>query len=124
MHRALGVARSVIGGVSMIVLVVARGYSNASTPSAIQPIAVSAAVSRIGIQNFKFDPPTITVPAGTTVTWINRDDSVHTVTSEDGRLASAGLNHGEQFSYRFTVPGTYAYHCALHPHMMARIVVQ
>jgi len=104
--------------------VVARGYSNASTPSAIQPIAVSAAVSRIGIQNFKFDPPTITVPAGTTVTWINRDDSVHTVTSEDGRLASAGLNNGEQFSYRFTAPGTYAYHCALHPKMTAKIVVK
>jgi len=108
----------------MIVLVAARGYSNASTPVMVQPIAVSAAVSRIGIQNFKFDPPTITVSAGTTVTWINRDGTVHTVTSEDGRLASAGLNNGEQFSYRFTAPGTYAYHCALHPHMMARIIVQ
>lgn len=124
MHRMLGVARSVIGGVSMIVLVAARGYSNASTPPGGQPIAASAAVSRIGIHNFKFDPPTITVSVGTTVTWINRDETVHTVTSEDGRLASVGLNNGEQFSYRFAAPGTYAYHCALHPHMMARIIVQ
>jgi len=124
MHRVLGVARSVIGGISMIVLVAARGHSNGSTPSTVQPVAVSAAVSRIGIQNFKFDPSTMTVSAGTTVTWINRDETVHTVTSEDGRLASAGLNNGQQFSYRFTAPGTYAYHCALHPHMMARIIVQ
>jgi plastocyanin len=66
----------------------------------------------------------LTVPVGATVTWVNQDDDAHTVTADDGRFTSAGLDHGEQFSYRFAAPGTYAYHCALHPHMTARIVVQ
>ena len=96
----------------------------ASPPPAARTAAASAAVPQIAIQSFKFTPATVTVPIGTTVTWVNRDDDAHTVTADDGRLASAGLDHGEQFSYRFTAPGNYAYHCALHPRMTARIIVK
>jgi len=83
-----------------------------------------AEAPRIGIAKFQFGPSTVTVPVGTTVTWVNQDDDAHTVTADDGRFSSAGLDHDEQFSYRFAAPGTYAYHCALHPHMTARIVVK
>jgi plastocyanin len=69
-------------------------------------------------------PRGVDISVGTTVTWSNHDDQIHTVTTDDGRLRSAALSHDEQFSYRFTVPGTYAYHCALHPHMTARIIVK
>ena len=96
----------------------------AGTMPVVQATAASAAVADIAIQSFKFAPSTVTVPVGTTATWTNHDDQIHTVTTDDGRLRSTALNHDEQFSYTFTVPGTYAYHCALHPHMTARIIVK
>jgi len=119
-----GMLRPVIRGASMVVLVVASGSFMAATMPVVQATAASAAVADIAIQDFKFTPSTVTVPVGTTVTWSNHDDQIHTVTTDDGRLRSAALSHDEQFSYAFTVPGTYAYHCALHPHMTARTIVK
>jgi plastocyanin len=87
-------------------------------------IAAAAEAPRISIAQFQFGPKTVTVPVGTTVTWVNRDDDAHTVTADDGSFTSAGLDRGEQFSHQFTAPGTYAYHCALHPHMTARVIVK
>ncbi len=78
----------------------------------------------IGIEHFAFGEKTLTVPAGTTVTWVNHDDEPHTVTSAEKLFTSPGLDAGESFSYRFTTPGTYVYFCALHPHMTARVVVR
>jgi plastocyanin len=123
-RKGPGMLRAAIGGAAIAVLVVVGGASLASPTPGARTAAASAAVSEIAIQGFKFTPGTVTVPIGTTVTWVNHDDDAHTVTADDGRLASAGLDHGEQFSYRFTAPGTYAYHCALHPYMTARIIVK
>jgi plastocyanin len=96
-----------------------------SAPAATRVAAVqSTAGPRLDIKAFRFSEPSLTVPVGTTVTWVNQDQDAHTVTADDGRFTSAGLDHGEQFSYQFTAAGTYAYHCALHPHMTARIVVK
>ncbi len=78
----------------------------------------------VDIHNFQFSVPTLTVPVGTTVTWTNRDTDEHTVTANDRSFSSTGLDPGETFSHRFDTPGTYAYHCALHPQMTAQIVVQ
>lgn len=86
--------------------------------------AVPAPGPVIGIENFKFGENIVTVPVGTTVTWVNHDEEPHTVTSAARVFASPGLDAGESFSYRFTAPGTYVYFCALHPHMTARIVVR
>jgi plastocyanin len=116
--------RATIGGASIGFLAVVGGASMASPTHATQAAPASAVVSQVAIQNFKFTPATVTVPVGTTVTWVNHDDDAHTVTADDGGLVSPGLDHGEHFSYRFTAPGTYAYHCALHPHMTARILVK
>jgi plastocyanin len=105
----------------------AIGLSGAS-PSASATKRVAAAQStagpRLAIKEFRFSQPSLTVPVGTTVTWVNQDADAHTVTADDGRFTSTGLDRGEQFSYQFTAPGTYAYHCALHPHMTARIVAK
>ena len=79
---------------------------------------------RISIAQFTFGPSALTVPGGTTVTWTNRDEDSHTVTSTEGIFTSPALDRGETFSYRFTAPGTYAYYCALHPRMTARILVE
>jgi len=79
---------------------------------------------QINIFNYKFDPETATVPAGTTVTWTNKDEIPHTVASSDkGFKGSSGLDTGDSYSYTFDKPGTYKYYCTLHPFMTGTIVV-
>jgi plastocyanin len=100
------------------------GWAEAYRPTpAATPAAVAPEGPQIGIAKFAFGPNTLTVPAGATVTWTNRDEDSHTVTSTAGAFSSPALDRGETFSYRFTTPGTYTYFCALHPHMTARIIV-
>jgi plastocyanin len=78
----------------------------------------------VKIDNFSFGPATVTVPAGTTVTWTNRDDIPHTVVSTDGAFKSKVLDTDEKFSFTFSKPGTYPYFCSIHPKMTGKIVVQ
>jgi len=79
---------------------------------------------RVTIDNFSFMPASLTVPAGTTVTWVNRDDVPHTIASTEKKFKSQVLDTDEQFSYKFTDPGTYEYYCSIHPKMTGKIVVQ
>ena len=75
------------------------------------------------IANFTFDPPTLTVKAGTTVTWVNADDIPHLVTEKDGKFRSSALDTNDKFSQTFSTAGTVEYFCAIHPHMTGKIVV-
>jgi len=99
---------------------IAMPVSASSQTDSVAPMVEDQVV----IENFQFNPPTLTVPVGTTVTWVNHDRDEHTVTSSTRLFSSAGLDPNETYSYRFDAPGTYAYFCALHPHMTAQIVVQ
>jgi plastocyanin len=83
-----------------------------------------AADTEVTIDNFTFAPDRVTVKAGTTVTWINRDDIPHTVASATRLFKSKALDTDDKFSFTFTTPGTYEYFCSLHPHMKATIVVE
>jgi len=78
----------------------------------------------VAIDNFTFNPSTITIPIGTTVTWVNHDDVPHTVTANDKGFASKTMDTDERFSLRFTAPGTYAYFCAVHKHMTGEVIVK
>jgi plastocyanin len=64
--------------------------------------------------SYKFVPPAITVPAGTTVTWTNHDNFSHNVTLADG-TPPMPMSPGESVTYEFSAPGVYAYLCSLHP---------
>jgi plastocyanin len=79
---------------------------------------------RVTIDNFSFAPATLTVPAGTKVTWTNRDDVPHNVISVDKKFASPVLDTDEEFSYSFTDPGTYEYYCSIHSKMTGKVIVQ
>lgn len=83
----------------------------------------SAAEMIVKIANFTFGPQTLTVPAGTTVTWVNDDDVPHVVAEKDGKFRSKALDTGDKFSQVFSTPGKVAYYCAIHPHMTGEIVV-
>ena len=79
----------------------------------------------IKIDNFAFTPPTSTVPAGATVTWVNADDVPHKIVSADGKFPpSPALDTNERYAFRFAQAGRYEYFCALHPKMTGAIVVQ
>ena len=78
----------------------------------------------VRIDNFSFSPGTITIPAGTTVKWTNRDDIPHTVVNDYQKFQSKALDTDESYSYTFTKPGTYPYFCSIHPKMTGKVVVQ
>ncbi len=79
--------------------------------------------ARVDIKGFAFQPATLTVPPDTVVTWTNQDNTPHTVTSIDGKFDSGSLNKGQEFSFNFTEPGVYDYHCKIHPSMRGQIEV-
>jgi plastocyanin len=88
--------------------------------------------SRVRIHNSGFSPEILTVPAGTTVTWFNLDSSKHRVVSDTGLFDSGILVHSgnndigfdkESYSFKFSQPGNYSYHCAINPSMKGTIVV-
>lgn len=81
-------------------------------------------VATVRIESFMFSPQSLTVSAGTAVTWINLDEDVHTVKSDAGLFKSGGLDTNQQFSFRFDIPGTYHFTCSLHPQMVGTIIVQ
>jgi len=66
------------------------------------------------MQNFSFQPMTITISAGDTVTWHNLDTATHTVTANDGSFDSGNVGGGGSFPHGFTQPGTYEYYCKIH----------
>jgi len=85
--------------------------------------AFAAEPATINIDNFTFKPPTLTVPKGTTVVWLNRDDSPHRVAGTGGQFKSPVLDTDENFSWTFTQAGEAAYFCTMHPHMTGKVVV-
>lgn len=78
---------------------------------------------QVRIDNFTFNPPTVTIRKGTAVRWLNADDIPHKVVSSDRPWKSPVLDSDEGFSFTFAEPGTYPYFCSLHPHMTGTVVV-
>ncbi len=94
-------------------------------PTAVKPGAArSAAPVPVRIDNFSFQPSTVTVPAGATVCWVNRDEVPHNVVDVDKKYKSGVLDTGDQFSHTFDTPGTYNYYCSIHPRMTGRVIVK
>ena len=87
-------------------------------------ISAPAPDSKVEIDNFAFSPERITVKAGTTVTWLNADDTPHTVASSSKLFKSKALDTDDSFSFTFTTPGMYEYFCSLHPYMTGTVVVE
>jgi plastocyanin len=114
-HRAL----RILGSASLFVLALGGLHLAAAAPP-------PAAAAEVKIDNFTFAPAALVVPAGTTVTWVNRDDIPHTVVSTDqGKtFKSKALDTDDKFSFVFAKPGRYPYFCSLHPKMTGEVVVK
>jgi plastocyanin len=76
----------------------------------------------VSIENFSFNPSSLTVKQGTTVTWINNDSANHTIKSDT--FNSQDLNQGDKFQFMFNTKGTFDYICSIHPSMAGKIVVE
>ncbi len=86
--------------------------------------AADGQTTSVKIDNFTFNPATITIKAGSTVHWTNGDDIPHTVASTDKLFKSKTLDTNDNFEYKFDKPGTYDYFCSLHPKMTGKVIVQ
>jgi plastocyanin len=86
---------------------------------------VSGHQNRIEIKDFHFTPETLTVKAGQSITWINRDEEPHTVVSVEKQFKkSPPLDTDQTFTITTAAPGTYTYFCSVHPKMTGTIVVE
>jgi plastocyanin len=86
--------------------------------------AAQDATNVVTIDNFTFTPPELTVAVGTTVKWVNHDDIPHVVVNKDKAFRSKALDTDDSFSYTFASAGTFDYFCALHPHMVGKVIVK
>jgi plastocyanin len=133
-ERRSTVVAAIVVGVFVVLGVATLAQDNSALPqgygalpaaqaqdtSTSAPAQNGAAVS---IANFAFQPASLQIAAGTTVTWTNADSTAHTVTSDNGAFDSGPLAPGASFTQTFDTPGTYTYHCQIHPFMTATIIV-
>jgi plastocyanin len=87
------------------------------------PAPGSTGTVDIMVQNFAFNPPSITIKVGTTVRWTNQDSATHSITSDTGVWDSGGIAQGASYTRVFDTVGTFAYHCGIHPSMKGTIIV-
>jgi plastocyanin len=104
-----------VGVAAFALLSAAQAFADDTTPL--------PGAANVRIDNFTFNPPVLTVPAGTTVTWQNVDDIPHTVVAPEAKMRSKPLDTNDSFSFTFTNPGEFGYFCSLHPHMMGKVIV-
>lgn len=128
-------------GIVIAIIVIAGGafwwsksnssqMQNTQTQGQTQTIPTSEATqttsgqNAVTIQNFAFSPATLTIKVGDKVTWTNKDSAGHSATADKGNFDTGILQNGQSGSVTFSKPGTYTYHCSVHPMMKATIVVQ
>ncbi len=75
----------------------------------------------ITIQSFTYQPVSLTLKKGTSVKWVNKDGTPHTVTFD--AFKSNSLNQGSFYEHTFTTPGTFSYYCQFHSGMKGTVIV-
>jgi len=110
---------------SAIVAALLGAFVGSGLAGGVLVARAASPAAAVSIDNFTFTPPTVTVKAGTTVTWTNKDDIPHGIAATNNTFPrSKALDTDDSYSFTFTTPGTYQYFCYVHPHMTGTIVVQ
>ena len=104
--------------VGIVLISGCAGPRQTQVPQSTQNGVPSATVD---IKGFAFDPSTITVSRGTTVTWTNRDSVPHTVTGD--LFGSGSISQDGTYSHTFQEVGTFDYHCTTHTNMQGKVIV-
>jgi plastocyanin len=93
--------------------------------SSTAPATYVPPVPDIRIINFTFVPENYTIQKGETVIWMNLDYGPHQIMSDSGNeISSSVLHRAEVYSHTFKTAGRYSYHCAIHPSMKGKIIVE
>jgi plastocyanin len=93
-------------------------------PAIFATAASPAPTVDIDIAKFAYGPKEITIAPGTKVTWTNRDEAPHTVTSNDKTFVSKGLDTDDKFEHTFVSEGDFGYICTVHPFMTGVVHVR
>jgi plastocyanin len=113
--------------VLLILSCMAAGCTSSQAPPATAaPTTSTTGGNTVVIKNFAFDPSSLTVKSGAVVKWTNQDGASHAIVSDTGSpvaFSSDSLASGASYSFTFTQPGTYTYHCSIHPSMKGTIIV-
>jgi amicyanin len=135
-RRAATVAAVAVIIVAISVLVAACGNGGSSdttaTTATTAPSSGSSTTASAGggsevkviMTNRSYDPETVTIKVGDTVTWVNEDAPQHDVVADNGEFKSDLFDKGQTFSFTFTKAGTYPYHCSIHPGMTGTVIVE
>ncbi len=99
------------------------GNQTITTNTTTTSNTITTSSNSVTIQNFAFTPQELTVTAGTTVTWTNNDNMIHTIVSQN-LFESKILNKGDKFSFTFTTLGEFDYICDIHPSIKGKIIVK
>ncbi len=101
------------------------GNPETNNSGANNPPSSGVQTFSVEINNFAFIPATLTIHAGDTVIWTNKQGVLHTITSDsENELGSSSFGNGETYSHTFSTAGTYNYHCSIHSTMKGTIIVQ
>jgi len=87
-------------------------------------VAAQDATNVVTINNFTFSQKELTVAVGTTVKWVNHDNTPHTVVEKKTTFRSKALDTDDSYSFTFASAGTFDYFCALHPYMVGKVIVK
>lgn len=90
------------------------GLQGAAPTAAAPNVTGQADTEIVVMKDFAFVPKDIKVKQGTTVIFVNQDQSKHTVTSDDGKFNSGDILPGKTYSYKFDVVGVFPYYCVFH----------
>jgi plastocyanin len=115
---------------SLVGVMLAAGCGSSAVSTAPTPVPTgngggATADVTITISNFAFVPASMTVKAGQTVAWRNADATAHTATADGGAFDTGSIAPGATSSpITMASPGNFAYHCQIHPNMVATLTVQ
>ena len=123
--KHLVLALSLVVALSLLLVSCGAGQATQATATPQSPVGAQpgSSTATITIKSFAFDPASITVKAGTAITWTNEDSVPHTITSDTGAWDSGEIAQGKTFTRTFDQEGTFAYKCTIHPNMKGTVIV-
>jgi plastocyanin len=93
-----------------------------ANPAETPVASTGGKIVEVKMENFAFNPDSITISSGDTVKWTNLDSAGHDVAGTD--FSSSMLQKGDSYEHKFTKPGTYDYICSVHPSMKGTVIVK
>ena len=125
-------------GLAVAIGIVLAACGSGTAPATSAPAASSGAASaaavcaqttlfglvEVDIADFTFKPDPVQAKVGDTISWVNKSSVPHAAALDDGSCATDTIDiNGGEGGLKFSVPGTYPYHCAIHPTQMKGTIV-